>query len=169
MPLRHSHCVCCRVQVNWTTRNMCVPRPLRFHWKKFSPKPVELVLDGTKLASVKWRACNKQRVWLFLARGIQVPQVLRVGRQRVSPLVMAINSPYLEEETRESPGILETLLLGNCDPNEFGSPEVSPMTAALRIMDTEALVSLLTANANPNRTPRGVFRSLWPYHDRMFQ
>lgn len=29
------------------------------------------------------------------------------------------------------------------------------MTAALRIMDTETLVSLLTANANSNRTPRG--------------
>ena len=95
------------------------------------------------------------RLWSFLARGIQVPHVLRVRRQRVSPLVLAINSPYLEEETGDSPGNIETLLLGNCDPNEFGCPEVSPMTAALRIMDTKALVSLLTANANPNRTPRG--------------
>ena len=52
---------------------------------------------------------------------------------------MAINSPYLEEETREAPGVVETLLLGNCDPDEFGRPEISPLTSALRIMDTEAL------------------------------
>ena len=67
---------------------------------------------------------------------------------------MAINSSYLEEERREAPGVVETLLLGNCDPNEFGRPEISPLTSALRIMDTEALCLLLSANANPNRTAR---------------
>ena len=67
---------------------------------------------------------------------------------------MAINSPYLEEETREAPGVVETLLLGNCDPDEFGRPEISPLTSALRIMDTEALCLLLSANANPNRTEK---------------
>ena len=51
--------------------------------------------------------------------------------------------------------MVETLLLGNCDPNEFGRPEISPLTSALRIMATEALCSLLSANASPNRTARG--------------
>ena len=60
--------------------------------------------------------------WQLLAGGIKAPQLLRIGRQRISPLVMAINSPYLEEETREAPGVVETLLHGNCDPNEFGQP-----------------------------------------------
>ena len=94
------------------------------------------------------------QLWQFLAKGIRAPQLLRVGRQRISPLIMAINSPYLEEETRESPGEVEILLLGNCDPNEFGRPEIFPLASALRIMDTEALCLLLSANANPNRTAR---------------
>ena len=94
------------------------------------------------------------KLWLFLANGIRAPQLLRVGRQRISPLILAINSPYLEEETREAPGVVETLLLGNCDPNELGRPEISPLTSALRIMDTEALCLLLSA-ANPNLTARG--------------
>ena len=47
------------------------------------------------------------RLWLFLVRGIQVPQVLRVGRQR--------------RKRRENLLELETLLRGYCDPNEFGS------------------------------------------------
>ena len=68
---------------------------------------------------------------------------------------MAINSPYLEEETRESPGVVSTLLYGNCDPNEFGQLEISPLSSALRTMDTEAVSLLLFANANPNRTVRG--------------
>ena len=70
---------------------------------------------------------------------------------------MAINSPDLEAETKESPGVVETLLLGNCDPNAFGRPEISPLASALRIIDTEALC-LLSANANPNRTARGKLR-----------
>ena len=50
---------------------------------------------------------------------------------------------------------IETLLLGNCDPNEFGRPEISPLTSALRIVDTGALCLLLSSNANPNLTARG--------------
>lgn len=56
------------------------------------------------------------QLWQRLTGGIQAPQLLRIGRQRISPLVMAISSPYLEEETRESPGVVKTLLCGNCDP-----------------------------------------------------
>ena len=84
------------------------------------------------------------QLWQFLARGIRASQLLRVGRQQISPLIMAINSPYFEEETRESTGVVETLLLGNCDPNEFGRPEISPLASALGIMDTEALCLLLS-------------------------
>ena len=73
-------------------------------------------------------------------------QLLQVRRQRVSPLVLAIKSPCLD--SRDSPGILETLLLGNCDSN---GPEVS-MTAALRILDTQALVSLLIARPGATRS-----------------
>ena len=32
---------------------------------------------------------------------------------------------------------------GACDSNEFGRPEISPLTSALRIMDTEALVTVV--------------------------
>ena len=62
---------------------------------------------------------------------------------------MAINCPYLEEETREAPGVL-----GNCDPNEFGRPEISPLTSALRIMDTEALC--LSPKKRPGSVQRGL-------------
>ena len=51
--------------------------------------------------------------------------------------------------------MVETLLLGNCDPNDFGRPEISPQTSTLRIMDTEALCLLLSANAHLNRTATG--------------
>ena len=43
------------------------------------------------------------RLWQYLAYGIRAPTLLRIGRQRISPLVTAINSPYLEEETRAAP------------------------------------------------------------------
>ena len=82
---------------------------------------------------------QSSQLWQLLAGGIKAHQLLRIGRQRISPLVMAINSPYLEEETRESPGVVHTLLYGNCDPNEFGQPEISPLSA-LRIMGSEAVV-----------------------------
>ena len=95
------------------------------------------------------------QLWLFLSQGSRVPSLLRIGRQRVSPLIMAINSPYLEDEERETPGTVEILLLGNCDPNELGRPEVSPFTSALRIMDTDIVWQLWLFRANPNITARG--------------
>ena len=95
------------------------------------------------------------RLWHYLAQGIRAPTLMRIGRQPISPLITAITSPYLEEGTGTAPSVVETLLLGNCGPNEFGSPEVSPLTSALQIMDTDALCLLLSAHANPNRTARG--------------
>ena len=50
--------------------------------------------------------------------------------------------------------MVETLLHGNCDPNEFGRPEISPLSSALRIMDT-AVVAYLLYGADPNRAARG--------------
>ena len=38
------------------------------------------------------------QLWQVLAGGIKAPQLLRIGRQRISPLVMAINSPYLKKK-----------------------------------------------------------------------
>ena len=109
------------------------------------------------------------RLWQYLARD-QSPNLLRIGRQRISPLVTAINSPCLEEETRTAPSVGETLLLGNCDPNEFGRPEISPLTSALRIMATGALCLSLSANANPNLTAReDHLPTLQPLHGKMHQ
>ena len=95
------------------------------------------------------------RLWHYLAQGIRAPTLMRIGRKRISPLITAITSPYLEEGIGTAPSVVETLLLGNCDPNELGSLEVSPLTSALQIVDTDALCLLLSAHANPNRTARG--------------
>ena len=35
---------------------------------------------------------QSSQLWQLLAGGIKAPQLLRIGRQRISPLVMAINS-----------------------------------------------------------------------------
>ena len=70
---------------------------------QLSHKHVGLAPDKMKHASVRCRVFGRHlSSGSFLAKGIRAPQVLRVGRQRISPMIMDINSPHLEVTCRFS-------------------------------------------------------------------
>ena len=88
------------------------------------------------------------------------------GTAHGTAVALAINSHYLEEEASENPGVVYTLLYGNCDPDEFGQPEISPLAAAARIMDSESVSLLLYSEADPNRAARCQDRLIFIAIDR---
>ena len=73
-----------------------------------------------------------------------------------NPLVMSLQSPYMELTTDICyPNVLKTLLLANCDPNDFGHPPRSPLAEATLRNDQEAVELLAEWKANVNMAARG--------------
>ena len=75
----------------------------------------------------------------------------------VSPLVLAIQSRYLDDPDREYelPTTRQTLLWARCSPHDFGVPEVSPLCEAIRSGDDMAVLLLLQNNASPSMREEG--------------
>ena len=126
--LPHSSYAFCKVQRSWMTHKA----PDLRAWAGLLDAQTRRASTRRDKARIGEMAGLQQasRLWQHQAHGIRAPTLLRIGRQRISPLVTAINSLYLEEETRAAPCVEETLPLGNCDPNEFGRPEISPLICA---------------------------------------
>ena len=75
----------------------------------------------------------------------------------VSPLVLAIQSRYLEDpdQDAELPSTIQALLWARCSPHDFGVPEVSPLCEAIRSGDDMAVLLLLQHNASPSMREEG--------------
>ena len=73
-----------------------------------------------------------------------------------NPLTLLLWSPCLplnEEDKINCPRALESLLKSRCSPNEFGTPETSPLCVAVRARDVESVNDLLAYAADPNLAP----------------
>ena len=77
--------------------------------------------------------------------------------ERISPLVTAIQSRHQEDphQEQELPNTIEALLWACCSPHDFGMPEVSPLSEALRTGDDEIVLLLLQHRASPPRREDG--------------
>ena len=100
-----------------------------------------------------------REVWRILAHGLVLTECLPInGRMTINPLVLSIQSAPMFQETPPStgmPGIVESLLQANCDPNHFGHPPKSPLNEAV-LRNNLAMVRLLVGwRANVNLQARG--------------
>ena len=100
-----------------------------------------------------------REVWRILAHGLVLTECLPInGRMTINPLALSIQSAPLLQEAPPStgmPGILESLLQANCDPNHFGHPPKSPLNEAV-LRNSLATVRLLVGwRANVNLQARG--------------
>ena len=100
-----------------------------------------------------------REVWRILAHGLVLTECLPInGRMTINPLVLSIQSAPMFHEAPPStgmPGILESLLQANCDPNHFGHPPKSPLNEAV-LRNSLATVRLLAGwRANVNLQARG--------------
>ena len=100
-----------------------------------------------------------REVWRILAHGLVLIECLPLhGRTTVNPLVLSIqNSPMLQEtpHSTRKPCILESLLLANCDPNDFGHPPKSPLNEAVLRNNLGMVTQLVGGRANVNLQARG--------------
>ena len=131
----------------------------------------ELRLDYVLQKRRRPQACQKlalteaighqlpREVWRILAHGLVLTECLPIhGRMTINPLVLSIQSAPMFQETPPStgmPGIVESLLQANCDPNHFGHPPKSPLNEAV-LRNNLAMVRLLVGwRANVNLQARG--------------
>ena len=92
---------------------------------RWSYKLVGLAPDERKRELGNLQDCKSRYICGSYWQVASEPPECAWDDKRVSPLVLAINSPHLEEATHEFPGMVFILLYGNCNPNEFGQPEIS--------------------------------------------
>ena len=106
------------------------------------------------------RQNDRVGLWAVLSQGIQMRVLVPMtphGVERVSPLVLAIQSRHVDHAHREQilPNTIQALLWACCSPHDFGLPEVSPLCEALRMNDDEAVLLLLHSRASPSRREEG--------------
>ena len=99
------------------------------------------------------RQCNRLGLWEVLSRGVHIRVTMVLGTARVSPLVLAKQANYREDPDveHELPDTVQALLWVCCSPDDFGAPEVSPLSEALRTGDDMAVSLLPQHRANPSR------------------
>ena len=96
---------------------------------------------------------DRERLWTIFVHGRFVFRALPHGAELINPLVMAVRANYVEDEVDCClPDTVQTLLFAHCEPNDFCSPEVSPLRDAIRSGDCRAVAHLLRFRANPNRS-----------------
>ena len=97
------------------------------------------------------------QVWRLVAQGLTLQECIPIrGRMTTNALVMSLQSPYLEmAESLHYPNVLKTLLLANCNPNDFGHPPKSPLAEATLRNDQDAVDLLISWKANVNIAARG--------------
>ena len=97
------------------------------------------------------------QVWRIVAQGLTLSECIPIrGRMTTNPLVLSLQSPYMEmAESLHYPNVLKTLLLANCNPNDFGNPPKSPLAEATLRSDQDAVELLISWKANVNITARG--------------
>ena len=106
------------------------------------------------------RYSDRLGLWAILSRGVHMRILLPEmpgSTHRVSPLVLAIQSRYLEDpdQAYELPTTIQALLWARCSPHDFGVPEVSPLCEALRSGDDMAVLLLLQHRASPSMREEG--------------
>ena len=111
-------------------------------------------------ATAALRSSDRFRLWSVLSQGIHMRVLLPAipnGMERISPLVLAIQSRHQEHPHQEQdlPNTVQALLWACCSPHDFGMPEVSPLCEALRSGDDEIVLLLLQYRASPSRREDG--------------
>ena len=99
-------------------------------------------------ATAALRSSDRFRLWSVLSQGIHMRVLLPAipnGMERISPLVLAIQSRHQEhpDQGQDLPNTVQALLWACCSPHDFGMPEVSPLSEALRAGDDEIVLLLL--------------------------
>ena len=111
-------------------------------------------------ATAALRSGDRFRLWSVLSQGIHMRVLLPTipnGMERISPLVLAIQSRHQEHPHQEHdlPNTVQALLWACCSPHDFGMPEMSPLCEALRAGDDEIVLLLLQSRASPSRREDG--------------
>ena len=91
-------------------------------------------------ATAALRSNDRFRLWAVLSQGIHmrvlVPAIPN-GMERISPLVLAIQSRHQEDPHQEQtfPNTVQALLWACCSPHDFGMPEVVETASRCRVCD----------------------------------
>ena len=97
------------------------------------------------------------QVCCIAAQGLTLSDCIPIrGRMTLNPLVLSLQSPYMEQAVSlHYPNVLKTLLQANCNPNDFGHPQKSPLVEATLRSDHDAVELLISWKANINITAKG--------------